>query len=471
MSGETLRKLVHVAMGGFALALRWLSPLQAAAAALAAVGFNLFVLHRLTRGRLLRAAERAGGHSWGTALYPAAVLGLILVFWQRLELAAAVWGMLAFGDGMATIIGRWVGGPRLPWNPRKTWSGFVAFFLYATATSAFLLRWTQLAAVDAARTGAPAPDWIGMTFLGMEQSGVTLSDVTLLVIGCAVASSIAALGESLATRIDDNVIVPVAGGLALAALSLVEPARLVAQWPELLRGLQWGLIANALIAGLAWGLGTVGRSGAGVGLLLGASLWALGGWRAYALLLAFFVLGSLTTRVGWSRKKALGIAQGGGGRRGARHALANVGISVACAFLAVTTPYRDLFMTALVAALATAACDTVSTEIGQAFGRRHYGVANWRRVAPGTPGAVSLEGSVAGAAAAALLAAIAWVFTVVPGLEAAAVVFVAAITGAWIESYVGATIESRLGLSNDVVNFLNTAVGAAVALILAVLVL
>jgi uncharacterized protein (TIGR00297 family) len=467
MSGEMLRKLVHVAVGGFALTLRWLTPIQAATVALVALAFNLFLLHRLTRGRLLRADERAGGHSWGTALYPGAVLGLILVFHQRLELAAAVWGMLAFGDGMATIIGRWVGGPRLPWNPKKTWSGFIGFFLYATATSAFLLRWTQLAAVDAARSAAPAPDWIGMTFLGTRLEGVPISDVTLLVLGCAVAAAIAALGESLATRIDDNIIVPVAGGLALTAMSLIEPSRLASQAPELLRAWQWALIVNASIAGLAWRLGTVSPSGAWAGLVLGASLWAFGGWQAFVLLLAFFVLGTAATRVGWARKRALGIAQDRGGRRGARHALANVSTAVVCSFLAVATPYGRVFLTGLVAALATAACDTVSTEIGQAFGRRHHDVASWRRVAPGTPGAVSLEGSLAGAAAAALLAAIAWVLSVVPGPGAAVIVLVAALAGAWIESYVGATIESRLGLSNDVVNFLNTLIGAAVAIVLA----
>ena len=56
---EALRKSVHIAMGEFALALRWLTPLQAAICALVALGFNLLVLHRLTGRKLLRDAEQA----------------------------------------------------------------------------------------------------------------------------------------------------------------------------------------------------------------------------------------------------------------------------------------------------------------------------------------------------------------------------------------------------------------------------
>ena len=102
---ELWRKTVHIGFGACALLLRWLTPAQSALLALAALLFNLFLLHRLTGRSLLRKEERAGGFSWGVALYPAVVLILILVFHARLELAAAVWGLVALGDGMATVVG------------------------------------------------------------------------------------------------------------------------------------------------------------------------------------------------------------------------------------------------------------------------------------------------------------------------------------------------------------------------------
>ena len=95
--GELMRKAVHISMGGFALLFRWITPGQAAILALVALLFNLFVLHRLTRRTLLRKDEHASGFSLGIALYPAAVLAVIVVFRERMELAAAVWGLLAFG--------------------------------------------------------------------------------------------------------------------------------------------------------------------------------------------------------------------------------------------------------------------------------------------------------------------------------------------------------------------------------------
>jgi uncharacterized protein (TIGR00297 family) len=137
---------------------------------------------------------------------------------------------------------------------------------------------------------------------------------------------------------------------------------------------------------------------------------------------------------------------------------------VVLAFLAVATPHRDICLLALVAAFATAACDTVSTEIGQAFGRRHYLVTTLHRVPPGTAGAVSLEGTLGGLAAALVLALAATVVGLVSP-AGAVVAVVAALAGSLLESFLGATLgRNRLG--GDLRNFANTAIGAAVACLL-----
>ena len=89
IAGELTRKAVHIGMGGFAFVLRYLTPFQAAAFAAVALVFNLVALHRVTRGTLLRDSERPRRFSLGIVLYPAVVLALILVFRDRMELAAA----------------------------------------------------------------------------------------------------------------------------------------------------------------------------------------------------------------------------------------------------------------------------------------------------------------------------------------------------------------------------------------------
>ncbi len=391
VSSELLRKTVHVSMGGFALLLRFLTPGQAALCACFALGFNLFVLHRLTRRALLRHDEESRGYSLGIALYPAAVLALIVVFRNRLELAAAVWGLIAFGDGMASVFGVTLRGPRLPWNEAKTWAGFTAFVLWGTAASSFLLRFTQQGALDGPKT------WIGASFLAVGDHGPTF-EPTLLIAGCFAAALAAAFAESLRTGVDDNILVPLVGGAVLYAATLVDTRLLVDLSPALWRNLAIGAAVNIVLAMAAYVARGVDRSGALCGWCLGVALYAFSGWRGFTMLFLFFALGTVCTKLGYAKKAILGIAQDKGGRRGARNAIANTGAGVLFAFLAIATPHHALFTLALAAAFATAASDTVASEIGQAFGRTTYLVTTGKRVPAGTDGAVSLEGTLAGLA-------------------------------------------------------------------------
>lgn len=450
-------------MGGLALLLRWLTPTQAAMCGVAALVFNLLVLHPLTRRRLLREGERDSGFSAGIALYPAAVLALVLVFRHRLELAAAVWALLAFGDGMAAVAGTVVGGPRLPWNPKKSWAGFAAFVLWGGATSAFLLRWVQQAVVD----GGALP-WIGDSFLHGGLADQAAGPVFLLS-ACFAAAVVAAFAESLRTGIDDNLLVPLAGGAVLWAATLVQPARLVAAGDTLAQDFLWGAAVNATLALAALAARGVGPSGAVTGWILGTLLFGFSGWRGFSMLFLFFVVGTACTKLGYARKASMGIAQEKGGRRGAKNALANTSAGVAFAFLAAATPYPELFALAMVAAFATAVSDTTASEIGQAYGRTHVLVTTFRRVPPGTDGAISLEGTAAGIAASALLAGVAWLAGLVGG-AGFAIVVLSAFFGSTLESYLGATVEKKAVVDNEVVNFANTLAGGLAAIVISMLV-
>src|SRR5262249_5898772 len=122
-ASEWKRKAVHAGMGLFALMLRWLDWKQAALLALAALSFNLFGMPRVGRG-IYRDATKA--RDTGIVAYPLMVLVLLLLFRNNIYMVAAVWAMMAFGDSAATILGRLIEGPSLPWNPVKTWVGFLA---------------------------------------------------------------------------------------------------------------------------------------------------------------------------------------------------------------------------------------------------------------------------------------------------------------------------------------------------------
>src|SRR5204863_3164210 len=107
MGAESARQWVHIGSGSFALLLRFLAPWQASALAAAALVFNLLALPRLGGRRLYRPADVARGFPLGILLYPIAVLLLTVIFPSRPDITAAAWGVLAFGDGAATLVGRW----------------------------------------------------------------------------------------------------------------------------------------------------------------------------------------------------------------------------------------------------------------------------------------------------------------------------------------------------------------------------
>ena len=479
LRSELPRKLVHVGMGGCALLLRWLTPWQAVFMGVAALILNSFFLHGITRGALLRPEERASGFSRGVVLYPAILLLTFIVFRSRLELAAGIWALLAVGDGMATLSGLALRGPRLPWNPKKTWSGLVAFVLFGTAASAWVIRWVQRAgtwtvggsdASGGALTlgGSDASGRIGDAFLlggtvGDAGAAGVPGSLSFLVIGCLVATTAAALAESLDTKADDNIVVPVVGGAVLWVATLVDPlaspAGPTGSWPAV-----WltGVAITVPITGVAYIARAVDRSGAVAGVLLATVLYAYAAWPGLVMLGGLMVVGTGVTRLGYARKEALGVAEGRGGRRGIGSVVANAGSGVAFAFLAGVTPYSGAFTLAMVAAFATALFDTTATEFGQAFGGRHVLVSTWRAVPEGTPGGVSVVGTMAGVLGATVLAGVGWAMGLVAGTAVLAVIL-GAFCGSTLDSFLGAIMGKGSRSDHHLRNLANTVAGAGVA--------
>ena len=223
---------------------------------------------------------------------------------------------------------------------------------------------------------------------------------------------------------------------------------------------------NALTGWLGYRARTVSRSGAIGGALVGAIIYVGGGAGAWLLLLVTFLAASVTSRFGLARKEQLGVAEERGGRRGAGNAIANCGVAAVAAIAAATTPFTDAALVALVAALTAGGSDTVASEIGKAWGRSTFLVTTLARVKPGTPGAMSVEGTAAGLIAAFALAATGAALGLIPPLTILAVV-AGATVGALLESALGATLEGPGILNNDMLNFINTAVAAGVALAIA----
>jgi len=434
-TNELLRKSLHIVFGLFAFALKLMPWWVAAGVAAFAAIANWRVLHRIVGTRVAR-HER--GYDAGIVLYPIAVLLLILVFRHHLQYAAIAWALLAFGDGVATIAGKTFPIAPLPWNRDKSIGGSLAFFIAGGLAGLAVAYWMDCRA-------------------------------PIVVLVAALAATIA---ESLPLGVDDNLTVPFAAAvtLVIAGIEVVHPYSV---WPYTA---EW-LIVNAVLAFVGYLARSVNFSGALGGLVLGAILILGGGWPMYVALLAFFIIGSAATKLGYSRKARAGLAQEGGGRRGFSHAFSNVGVAAICAIAVSrlarttqgTTEIELLPMWMGIASLATAAADTTASEIGQLIGRRAFLPLTLKRVPVGTEGAISIEGTLVGAIAGCLVA-IAGVFSVDRMFTGVYDLFAwpliglltfCAFLGSYLESIVGSWNRKSISpIPNGVLNFFNTAAGA-----------
>ena len=449
------RKMVHISMLGFAFLLPFLTWSEAVGAAMLALLFNMFVLPRLGADLdkpMVRAVSRAiagpageppsvaemfAGPWTGIVIYPISVLVLILIFRRHMEIAAGAWAIMALGDGLASVVGGALGGPVLPYNSEKTWTGFGAFIIAGAAGAWVLTRWV-----------APSvPSKYALTV-------------------CLATAVVGALVEGVPMGLDDNLTVPLASGCFMYCAYLIEGSALSSNLPYLGVRLALAIPINLAFALAALRLRTLNRSGAAVGFALGVLVYLGWGWKSFALLLAFFLLGSLSTRAGFRQKMSRGIAEHRGGARSWREALAN-GVAPAFFSVLVLATHREAaFLLALVASLGEAAGDTVSSEIGEWLSPQAYLVTTFTRVPAGENGGVSLAGTAAGIAASAVIVALGYALGLCrAGLPGAVAALAAAIAGNLFDSLLGATLERRSLVTNGIVNFTGAAFAGALAFV------
>ena len=257
-------------------------------------------------------------------------------------------------------------------------------------------------------------------------------------------------------------VIPLAGAFALiesvqrwpfAPLSIVTAYAIAASFALIV----WILRAATPAASLTGGLFTV--------ILY---LWSPG-WRTILWpLLALFLLTFAATRFGRRRKETLGIVEEKRGRT-ASQVVANLGAAVVAAIPPLRA-WRVWFgiypgrvaLIAAIAALGEATADTLSSEFGEVLGGEPYLLTTFRPVPPGTDGAISFYGTLAGAAGAAVIIGVAAIVLRLTAAESV-VAFAAAVAGLFVDSLLGATLERRSWLNNDAVNGLSTAAAALLA--------
>lgn len=235
---------------------------------------------------------------------------------------------------------------------------------------------------------------------------------------------------------------------------------------------------SSLLGLIAWRLRSASVSGGWAGAAIAASLMFSTAanpclpWRTALMpVLAVLVLTSIATRIGRKRKEALGTAEERTGRVAAQVA-ANLGAAALVAMTPVRLWMADtgwlrpdawglgLLYVPMLAALCEAAADTVSSELGQVLNTRPRMITTLRVMEPGTDGAISLGGTLAGMATSALVG-LAGALALPGGWRLGVMGAAGGVFGLLFDSLLGATLERRGWLNNDAVNFLSTLSAAA----------
>jgi uncharacterized protein (TIGR00297 family) len=241
---------------------------------------------------------------------------------------------------------------------------------------------------------------------------------------------------------------------------------------------------SGLLGLLAWKLRTATPAAAATGAVITASLmfstfvYPYRAWNtALVPVLAVLLLTSFSTRFGRHNKELMGTAEKRHGR-GAPQVAANLGVAALLLEPAIQSRLigshvfsppasAPMLIFALgLAALAEAAADTVSSEIGQVLGGQPRMITTLRSVDPGTDGGITWAGTLAGVAAAALVS-VAGSLALRGGLSLFVLGWAGGVFGLFFDSLLGATLERAGWLNNDGVNFLSTgsAAGFAVAIL------
>lgn len=206
------------------------------------------------------------------------------------------------------------------------------------------------------------------------------------------------------------------------------------------------------------------------GALLGWIIYTGGGFTGLAMMTVFFILGTAATSWKKDRKSDIRSNAAHQTTRTTGQVLANAGVAGLAGLLNLLLepndlplkPHDLLLQVAMAGSFASAAADTLSSELGMVYGRRFFHIMTGRPDQRGLDGVVSIEGLLIGTVASAIIATI---FVIGKGWNGRIflIIVLAGTFGNWVDSVLGAVFERKHRLSNNMVNFLNTLAAAALA--------
>ena len=254
--------------------------------------------------------------------------------------------------------------------------------------------------------------------------------------------------------------------LFLAVVVFITTANTAQQWNILL-----GVLLSVLFSLAAFAFRGLSLDGMFSAIVIGTFAFGLGGWKLAAVLLLFFISSvAISDRSKWRAEHLSESA-----RRGGLQVWAN-GFWMVIFLVCATVFKAPIFLIGAVAVIATATADTWATELGSRNPESTYLITTFERVKPGTDGGVSIKGTTAAFIAAIIMSGVSvYVFSL--HFSIFILIFVAAILGCLIDSYLGAlfqqnkrsvtlpVINEEIAFSNNLVNTISTGIGGVLAII------
>ena len=214
-------------------------------------------------------------------------------------------------------------------------------------------------------------------------------------------------------------------------------------WLQFGAGLGLGVAFGVVIAGLAWKAGALSRSGAIAAAISGGLIFGLGGLDWAILLLLFFISSSLLSHAFGRRKAALSEKFSKGHRRDWGQVLANGGLGAGLVVLGAISQEPGLWWAAFIGTMAAVNADTWATELGVLSPTAPRLVTTGEMVEKGTSGGVTILGSLASLAGAALIGLAAAALRPEMGIGLTVTMALGGgMLGSLVDSVLGATLQA-----------------------------
>ena len=399
---------------------------------------NSFIFRAFASERDREAGVLIGPLKFSFAILLLAILVVSLDF--PVYLMAATIGIVAFGEGAATLVNVLISRDKaLLWSLTLLILGTLFGFIFG--------------------------GW-AMVNMGMGTERLDLM-LFLAVIGTVT-------GALLYTIVDEeSVAIPLGAGMAMWLFSSFTYAHIPTA-AEIAVAVTFPLVIGVA----SYKLNAADLSGALAGVLSGLLMILFGGIGWFALLLVFFVLGTLFTKYKYKYKVEIGAAQVNEGSRGYRNVFGNclIPLVFVVAYGAIGSfrlPYigdvdKTIFIMGYLGAMATATADTLASEIGSTYRGQPRMITTMKKVKAGTDGGVSVLGELAALFGSLAIAVVAVLLGVAgPSIYVA---FVVAVLGGFlgtnIDSVLGATFQQKKMLTNEGVNFFATLIGGIISMVL-----